>query len=577
MPIPAILKRTVIGRRLTGLEVDTNWQNTLVAMAAQDAAITSAATAASTAQLAADAAAAAAASVGAPTVRVAASTTIPLDAAGNGKAMPLTAGQTIAVTADLTPTLGSGAVEGGACVVDYLADATHNLLLPNFLAKGDAWTPEAGRKYRVTYAIIGGDAWAIVAKGTISIVDTVAPLIGTPHVESGAPAVAVFPLTDASPLTLNGGITGIVPGGAGLGGRTVIAAAIVGSNLNVTFSSALVWNSVVTLALPVGKVSDSAGNLSAAMGATTVTNNIAIPAPNAPTLAFSASTTASLQVGFTAGAVDSTHGPATAWQPYFRTGVGAFTAFGSPLPVSTASVTITGLAASTSYDIKAASINGAGNSVDSNVVTHSTDAAAPAGRLDNFLLISAAENPHLVASDGLGDWYADGSRPIFAGDAGGMVYGIGAGETAAILAGNVGADHTVTLNGIKGGSFPYGFTSGKLKLYFRYADTDNHGYIQFENGGTGFTTLISVAGSPVPVSGTIPGGLSADNLGSLRAVCSGTSVLIQGKFSGGAWTDIVTRTVPSGLNGVNAGVFLQTYDYGNFGPLIQGDFAITAT
>ena len=82
---------------------------------------------------------AAAAGGAAAAIRGAASSVIQLDINGTGRAMPLVAGQTINITADITPTIAAGAVLDGVCVADYISSGVGNLLLTNLNARGDTF------------------------------------------------------------------------------------------------------------------------------------------------------------------------------------------------------------------------------------------------------------------------------------------------------------------------------------------------------------------------------------------------------------------------------------------------------
>lgn len=103
------------------------------------------------------------------TIRVPSTTVIPLDTIGNGKAMPLVAGASISITADITPTIAAGSVLGGVCVVDYISSGTGNLVLTSFNARGDIFAVESGRLFTVTYYNQTSGAFAVVQKGNLLI------------------------------------------------------------------------------------------------------------------------------------------------------------------------------------------------------------------------------------------------------------------------------------------------------------------------------------------------------------------------------------------------------------------------
>ena len=315
-----------------------------------------------------------------PTQRIAATTVIPLDTIDAGKAMPLVAGTTINITADITPTIAAGAVLDGVCTADYVSSGVGKLLLTNYNARGDTYAEEAGRKYTVVYYMRTSGAFAVVQKG--DLIDATAPVIGAAHVEAAAKTIVAFPITELNTPSINGTTAGVTLSGAAASGRTVSAIAVVGSELRVTLSTALAYGDVLNIALATGMVKDAAGNLSAAYSAAAVTNNIVIAAPNAPTLAAGTATSSTQPLTITAGAVDGTHGAAATYQVYLSADGGTtYAASGSASASLTP--TVTGLTASTSYKYKVRGINAGGTSTDSNVVTNST-AASSSLFADNF-------------------------------------------------------------------------------------------------------------------------------------------------------------------------------------------------
>lgn len=99
---------------------------------------------------------------GASVQRIAATTAIPLDTAGEGKVMPLVAGQTIAINSPTTLTIAAGAIEGGTCDASY--SITSTLTLPTTYPGMPAnrgvvvnGSITAGFNYRVLFGISAGD------------------------------------------------------------------------------------------------------------------------------------------------------------------------------------------------------------------------------------------------------------------------------------------------------------------------------------------------------------------------------------------------------------------------------------
>ena len=127
-------------------------------------------------------------------IRVAASTSIPLDIAGDGKAMPIDPAGIIAVNTPLTPLVGA-MVAGGLCTAVYALSDSLNLT--NFIVAGDV--PTVGFEYYVTYVVrrTGATPWAICSKGPSIVV-----IVQLPNAATFVPGAIT---TNSLPFTITAG------------------------------------------------------------------------------------------------------------------------------------------------------------------------------------------------------------------------------------------------------------------------------------------------------------------------------------------------------------------------------------
>ena len=296
-------------------------------------------------------------------IRIAPTASIPLDTAGNGKAMPLVFGNRIVVSTPLVliAPLFSAMVDGGNCTGNYRVNAAVDDSA--FLRSG--LPMDIGYDCDVVF-VAGIPPRMIVQRG--AAVDITAPLLGLPAIANAAPGFIDTPITELNLPTLNGVLAGVTL--TGFAGKTATAVAVVGNVLRVTLSVSAVYGDTGTIAFAAGMVRDLNNNQSVVMAATTVANNIAVPVPGAPvvTAGTNALTSVSGTIAAGAGQVPTTYtifyktaAAGTYTTGAFVTYTGASTAFSIP-----------GLTAGTSYNVKAQANNAGGASVDSNVITTST-------------------------------------------------------------------------------------------------------------------------------------------------------------------------------------------------------------
>ncbi len=294
---------------------------------------------------------------------------IPLDTAGFGKQ----ATAIVTLTGNRTLTLGASPVEGGTYDVTFRQNsvAGHTISIPfGWIQRGtDSLGLLAGDTTRYVFEYSGTDV--VFVRIPLTTVDVTAPTYGARSIAEGTPSVINVAISETIGATIPA-VADITLTNAG--GRTVTGVAAVGSTLNITCSSAFTWDVTPSIAIPTAKLSDVAGNLAGALPTSVVTNNRTHPVPNAPQTMVLGATGNTTQVitSWVAPATDSTHGPATLYQPKYRTpqGSGGYTNFGSPVS-GLGPVTITGLVASTPYDIvlQASNATGAGGTNSAQQIT----------------------------------------------------------------------------------------------------------------------------------------------------------------------------------------------------------------
>ena len=299
-------------------------------------------------------------------LRIAATPSIPLDTAGNGKAMPLVFGTRIAVTTPLVliaPPFSS-MVDGGVCTGSYRVTA----------AVDDSAFTRSGLPMDIGFDcdvafVAGNPPRIIVQRG--AAVDTIAPVLGVPAVADAARGFIDTPIVELNFPALNGVLAGVTL--IGFAGKTATAVATIGNVLRVTLSAPAVSSDTGTIAFAAGMVRDASNNLSVAMATTAVMNNI-IAIPNAPVL--TAGTNTSTIVSGTIAA--STGAAPVSYTLFYKTAAAGTYTTGATISYTNAATpfSIPGLVASTSYNVKAQANNTSGASIDSNVITSSTTALA---------------------------------------------------------------------------------------------------------------------------------------------------------------------------------------------------------
>lgn len=301
---------------------------------------------------------------------VAYSNTIPLDSVtGKRSAEEL-------VNSNRTLSLGSGPVPDGYYEIIFRFNGTNVLTIPSTWKRlpGHSAPNQADTKRSFLFFMYdyGGEVnYGVIPKDDL---DLTAPTFGTPHLENGAKAVVVQPMSEAigTQIPLPGDITA-----TNAGGRTISTVTKSGSDLLITFSSNFDWQSNPSIATAASKVNDLTGNLAGPSGTLAVTNNIPMPVPGQPT-ALNHGTLAptSVVLTWTAPAVNSTQGTVADYVvEWALAGSGSWNVFADGTSSSTGA-TVTGLTAGTSYDFRVKATNAPGAGAYSATHTVSTTSSA---------------------------------------------------------------------------------------------------------------------------------------------------------------------------------------------------------
>jgi hypothetical protein len=201
---------------------------------------------------------------------------VPLDTAGFGKRMRDSGAYSHKLTADVALSEGLGSVLDGSCSCIFLQDSVgaHAATTPPaWLNKGsDSLGAGPGAQTLFVASKEGTDV--IFAWSLLSVLDVTAPTYVSEVIAAATPLVITVTMSEnigaKQPIAAD-----ITTGAAG--GRTITGIAVSGAIISITYSSAWTSADAPTIAIAAGKIGDAAGNLSAALPATAVTNLIAPP------------------------------------------------------------------------------------------------------------------------------------------------------------------------------------------------------------------------------------------------------------------------------------------------------------
>lgn len=310
----------------------------------------------------------------------------------NGTATPATPGTRTLISAPYTPIVGARTDFGVAFGAYALAA---DIDLSNFTQVGP--NPVAGNNVSIIFLDTGAAKpfATVTPEGSIDITK---PIVGNPAVANASPGRIVWDITELNTPSLNGVAGGITLSGANAAGKTVNAVSVVGNQLFADFTPVLAYGQSISAAVAAGMVRDAANNLSNAVGATAVTNNIVLPLPGAPVIA--AGTNTSTTVNGTVAAGPGVI-PANYRIFYAPTSTGVYVA-GDTIAYAGVSTpfSITGLSSGTSYDVVLSALNDAGESAASNIVTSSTTAPSSTITQTNFgYPLYTSEDVNLTAVD----------------------------------------------------------------------------------------------------------------------------------------------------------------------------------
>lgn len=293
-------------------------------------------------------------------LRIAATSVIPLDTAGNGKAMPLAAGQIIPLTADISPTIAAGLaspVLNGVCVADYVSSGTGALnLSSSFLTRGDTYAAEAARMFTVTYFVQTSGTYAVVQKGSLSATFPFFTAQSPPAGTNGTAYSYTYLAPNATSFAL---FSGALPAGIAL---NTVTGVVSGTPTTLATSTYLIS-------------ATSLGGTSLSLAQSVVISAVLTTPGQVTSLTLGIPTSTSQPLSWVAPASSGTSAITDYFIEYKATSSGTWLAFAHTASTTT-TVTITGLTASTSYDSRVSAINASGTGTASTVATGSTTSPA---------------------------------------------------------------------------------------------------------------------------------------------------------------------------------------------------------
>lgn len=453
---------------------------------------------------------------------IAYSATIPLDNAA-GKRMP----QTV-ISTNTSFVLGASPVTDGYCEVVVVGDGTHTLSFPSDWTRAVGSAPNMAANKRsyigITYLAIG------------EVVYSVTPLSDV----AGGLTFGAVQVANATPtvirITMSGTIGAIVPavGDVTVPGFTVSSVAAVGAELQITVSTAFTWQTSTTVAVASGKVGTVGNVLSTASGTLSITNNVTMPVPGIPTTLLEGTPgTTTMPLTWVAPAVNSTQGNITDYIVEWRTaGVGGYSVFSDGVS-TTASATVSGLTAGTSYDFRVKATNATGDGSYSSVRTVSTTSSRITFT-DSFTGANG-DTPNARWTQLQSGWTIQSNELSYNG-----------GSYGTIVADCTAGDNDLSV------SVPHGVGgSSYMTLTIRYVDSSNSVYVIRNGGNSESIDLVSYTAGVPTVIGSSPDA----NFGlahTLRVTSSGSTIKVY--LSG---VEVISATIASHSTATKIGLSLN--------------------
>ena len=469
----------------------------------------------------------------ATTLRTAATNAIPLDTAGNGRAMPLVAGQTILINAPTTLTIAAGAIEGASCEATYYVASTITLPttypgIPAGAAVIVNGTLTVGFRYRLVFGISAGDL--VIFCFQQAAVDVVAPTLLSASVANATPAqIDLVFNSEALNATWSAAGAFVVVGHTSIGitRSTATTGFLTVSPAFVNGESAR----TLTYAQPgTNNMQDLAGNLLVNFTGATITNNTATPAP-----VFISATPPAANVG----------------TPYSFT-YSASNATSFPLVSGTFPAGLT-------YTPATGNIAGTPTAVSA--VVHMVSAVGPGGTTNgpsNTLTVNAASTPRTdtftranqaglgTPSDAGSAWF--GNTAVFS-IVGNQVQCPAAGVGGVALLAGCPSNGTFMIDV----TAAWGGTNYSIPgVVFRATDVNN--YMCFRIAGDSTYVVESIVAGVATTLASGASGINTAAVASLKVVTSGTSILCY-YIQGGTTVLVSTVTSSQFQTATSAGIF----------------------
>jgi len=472
------------------------------------------------------------------TLRTAASNAIPLDTVGNGRAMPLVAGQTILINAPTTLTIAAGAIEGASCEVSYYVASTITLPttypgIPAGAAVVVNGTISVGFRYRLVFGISAGDL--VIFCFQQAAVDAVAPTLSSASVANATPAQIDLVFNKSMFATWSSASAFLITGHpiTGVTRLTATTGFLTSSTVFVNGESA---RTLAYTQLGTNNMQDLAGNFLLSIVASAITNNVGASVP-----IFISSTPSAATVGtpysYTYAATNTTSYPLVS---------GTFPA---GLTYNPATGNISGTPTTVSAVVHMVSAVGPGGTTNGPSSTLTVNASA-ATHGDTFIRANSLTSLG-APSDGGVAWVTYG--PATWGISGNQAYVVSvssAGDNVAIrLSGSATIDHTIDLL-YRSGSNIGAVVRGASDTYCIEVSPPT-------NPGTGWTVYSKVAGGYTLEAALVGPSVVDGTTYTTRVTVSGSTLTA---YVGGV--SIGTCTITQAANASNTGVGMRQ-DSGN--------------